>query len=71
MAKKIKIKGKCPKCGSKMIWVEWLVMFSHGSHSDACPVCTNEECDESVGYGSNVKYRFINHRTVKIEGLWE
>ncbi len=67
MKKKIKIKGKCPICGSKMVWGSW--KYDNDPHTDFLPVCENEDCDLSLGYGSDIKYRWINHRTVKIEGL--
>lgn len=67
--KDIKVKGKCPRCGSKMIWGSW--MYVNEPHTEEfLPVCTNENCDEYYGYGNDVAYKFINHRTVKILGFW-
>jgi hypothetical protein len=67
--KRIKVKGKCPVCGSHVemgIWEyykePWTVKFS--------PICINDNCIESYGYGGNIKIRFINHRTAKVEGLF-
>ena len=39
--------------------------------TELLPICTNDNCDESCGYGSEIKYRWINHRIVKIDGLWD
>lgn len=39
--------------------------------TELLPICTNDNCDESYGYGSEIKYRWINHRTIKIDGLWD
>jgi hypothetical protein len=68
--KRIKVKGKCPVCGSKVeigCWQyhkePWTMQF--------CPICTNDDCNESYGYGGNIKIRFINHRTVKVDELWD
>lgn len=68
--KKIKVKGKCPKCGNKMTWGSWEYNDAPSTR-EHLPVCINETCELSIGYGNNTKYRFINHRTVKIEGLYE
>ena len=67
--KRIKVKGDCPKCKSRMIWGSWEYV-NEPLTREYLPVCTNEHCDLSCGYGSDVKFRFINHRTVKIEGLY-
>ena len=67
MAKKIKVKGKCPICGSKMIWGSCgYYMGDEPSMREYLPICTNEDCELSCGYDSDIKFRFINHRTVKI-----
>lgn len=66
----IKVKGKCPLCNSKMIWASHEYMNEPWTR-EYLPICTNEYCDLWSGYDSNIKYRFINHRTVKIEGLWD
>lgn len=65
MAKKIKVKGKCPICGNKMIWGS-NEYYEEPWTREYLPICTNNDCDLSVGYGSDIKFRFINHRTVKI-----
>ena len=74
MSKKIKIKGKCPRCGSKLEICSLCYEFSYIDESqvtELLPICTNNNCDESCGYGSEIRYRWINHRTVKIDGLWD
>lgn len=68
--KQIKVKGRCPVCGSKMIWGSWMCANEPWIET-FLPVCINHNCELFGGYGSNIKYRFINHRTVKIEGLWD
>lgn len=72
MSKKIKIKGKCPRCGSKLEMGLLCYEFEYIGKPEVieCPICTNNNCDESCGYSSEIKYRWINHRTVKIDGLW-
>lgn len=69
MSKKIKIKGKCPRCGSKLEM--GLLCYDRPEVTELLPICTNDNCDESCGYGSEIKYRWINHRTIKIDGLWD
>ncbi|WP_395546777.1 MULTISPECIES: hypothetical protein [unclassified Lacrimispora] len=68
--KYIKVKGKCPRCGNKVAIGSCGFYGEPGSY-EFLPVCTNEDCEESYGYGGTIKIRFINHRTVKIDGLWE
>ena len=34
-------------------------------------ICTNDNCDELCGYGGEIRYRWINHMTVRIDGLWD
>lgn len=74
MSKKIKIKCKCPKCGSKLeigsLCYEFLYMDELEA-TELLPICTNDNCDELCGYGCEIRYRWINHRTVKIDGLWD
>ncbi len=70
MKKKIKIKGKCPICGSKMVWSSW-EYYGEPYTRQYLPICENENCYLADGYGSDIKYRWINHRTIKIEGLYE
>ena len=67
--KRIKVKGKCPLCSNKMQWGHWEYINEPWTRQ-YLPMCENEDCDLYGGYGSNVKWRFINHRTVKIDGLW-
>jgi len=74
MSKRIKIKGKCPRCGSKLVIVSIWTRFAYMNYPELVkdvPVCTNVYCDESCAHYNNIKYRWINHRTVKIDGLWE
>ena len=53
-----------------MVWGSW--MYTNEPWTETfLPVCINHNCELFDGYGSNIKYRFINHRTVKIEGLWD
>ena len=69
MSKKIKIKGKCPRCGSKLEMGLLCYEFSYMDEpevTELLPICTNNNCDESCGCGSEIKYRWINHRTVKL-----
>ena len=67
MSKKIKIKGT--RCGSKLEM--GLLCYDRPEVTELLPICTNDNCDESCGYGSEIKYRWINHRTIKIDGLWD
>lgn len=74
MSKKIKIKGKCPRCGSKLEMCSLCYKFSHMYESKVTElllICTNNNCYESCGYGNSIKFRWVNHRTIKIEGLWD
>ena len=66
----IKIKGHCPLCKSKMQWSTWQHYGEPWTNVEL-PICTNENCNLSCGYGSNIKFRFLNHRTVEIEGLYD
>ena len=60
MSKKIKIKGKCPRCGSKLEMGLLCYEFSYMDETEVTellPICTNNNCDESCGYGSEIRYR--------------
>lgn len=67
--RRIKVKGKCPVCDCNVKIGRWQYC-NEPSTTQFCPICTNDNCSESYGYGSNIKIRFINHRTAKIDGLW-
>lgn len=70
MAKQIKVKGKCPLCKSKVEMTSCGYLNEPETYIDI-PCCTNENCELYSGYGTRMKYRFINHRTIKIEGIYE
>lgn len=66
----IKVKGACPRCGSKVVIGCW-EYHKEPSTKQFMPICTNEDCEEAYGYGGSIKIRFINHKTAKVDGLWE
>lgn len=68
--KRIKVDGKCPRCGIGDIeFLPWY--YGHDTLGGIVPCCTNDACQESLGYGNEVKVRFVNHRRAKVEGLYE
>lgn len=66
--KRIKIKGKCPVCGGKVIIGSW-EYFNEPWTRQYVAVCTNEKCEQSEAYDSEIKLRFVNHKTAKVDGL--
>lgn len=68
--KYIKIKGCCPVCNSKVV----IGVFGYAGEpwaNDYQAVCTNNDCDEAYGGGEGIKIRFVNHKTAKVEGLYD
>ena len=68
--KYIKVKGVCPRCGSE-VFIGMCGFYGATNQCGYVPMCSNENCEEWVGYGGDIKIRFINHKTVKVDGLWD
>ena len=62
---RFRVKDICPICKSKLElhWYEYV----NESDSTWFPICcVNEDCDNNNGYGNELEYREINHRTIKL-----